>query len=308
MPFNGSGSFSPAITFVDNTPATAGDQNTQDVDIAGGLTNCITRDGQSPAHANLPMGAFKLTQLGAGSVNSDSVNLGQVATAFPFVNVISPVVEVTGAAATQRPLQFQTAGSNRWILYADNTAESGSNAGSNFGVNAYADDGVTILSTPFTINRSTGIINFANPIQVGGSTIVMPGTMIAWPSTTVPTGYLEMNGASLSTTTYAALFAVMQYTFGGSGASFTLPDFRSEFMRGWDHGRGVDPSRTFGSSQADLVGPFVSSGPFYNTSNGGVAGAGGAIAVIQSLGNSQVFGGGAETRPKNIAIMFLVKY
>lgn len=38
-------------------------------------------------------------------------------------------------------------------------------------------------------------------------------------------GWLLLNGASLSTTTYATLFAKYGYTFGGSGASFSLPDF-----------------------------------------------------------------------------------
>lgn len=38
-------------------------------------------------------------------------------------------------------------------------------------------------------------------------------------------GWLLMNGASLSTTTYASLFNIYGYTFGGSGANFSLPDF-----------------------------------------------------------------------------------
>ena len=37
-------------------------------------------------------------------------------------------------------------------------------------------------------------------------------------------GWLLLNGASLSTTTYATLFAMYGYSYGGSGASFTLPD------------------------------------------------------------------------------------
>ena len=45
MPFNGSGTFNPAITFVPNTLATAEDQNTQDNDFAQGLSDCLTRDG-----------------------------------------------------------------------------------------------------------------------------------------------------------------------------------------------------------------------------------------------------------------------
>lgn len=52
------------------------------------------------------------------------------------------------------------------------------------------------------------------------------GTIVPWGTATPPSGFLECAGASVSTTTYAALFAVIGYTYGGSGASFTLPDLR----------------------------------------------------------------------------------
>jgi microcystin-dependent protein len=38
--------------------------------------------------------------------------------------------------------------------------------------------------------------------------------------------WLLCNGASVSTTTYSGLFALVGYAFGGSGANFTLPDLR----------------------------------------------------------------------------------
>jgi microcystin-dependent protein len=81
---------------------------------------------------------------------------------------------------------------------------------------------------------------------------VPSGAVFWFAAATAPTGFLECNGASLSTTTNATLFAAIGFTFGGSGASFTLPDLRGRFIRGWDHGRGIDvntPSRTFASGQ-----------------------------------------------------------
>ena len=50
----------------------------------------------------------------------------------------------------------------------------------------------------------------------------------------------------------ATLFSTIGTTFGvGDGSStFNLPDLRSEFIRGWDDGRGIDASRLFGSAQA----------------------------------------------------------
>tara|TARA_Y100000004_G_scaffold148614_1_gene170192 strand:+ start:12903 stop:14006 length:1104 start_codon:yes stop_codon:yes gene_type:complete len=67
---------------------------------------------------------------------------------------------------------------------------------------------------------------------------------------TVPTGYVKCNGASYSTSgTYAGLFAVIGYTYGGSGSSFNVPDLRGEFVRGFDDGRNVDSGRNIGSNQ-----------------------------------------------------------
>lgn len=50
------------------------------------------------------------------------------------------------------------------------------------------------------------------------------GLIIPWGSASIPSGFLECNGQSISTSTYAALFAVIGYTYGGSGASFNVPD------------------------------------------------------------------------------------
>jgi len=53
---------------------------------------------------------------------------------------------------------------------------------------------------------------------------VNTGIIIPWGNVTPPSGFLECDGASVSTSTYAALFAVIGYTYGGSGANFNLPD------------------------------------------------------------------------------------
>lgn len=78
------------------------------------------------------------------------------------------------------------------------------------------------------------------------------GTVIMYPATSAPTGYLKCNGAAYSRTTYAALFALIGVTFGaGDGSTtFNVPDFRAEFIRGLDDGRGVDTSRALGAAQA----------------------------------------------------------
>lgn len=68
---------------------------------------------------------------------------------------------------------------------------------------------------------------------------------------TAPTGWLKANGAAISRTAYADLFAAIGTTFGaGDGFNtFNLPDLRGEFLRGVDDGRGVDGGRALGSAQ-----------------------------------------------------------
>jgi microcystin-dependent protein len=62
-----------------------------------------------------------------------------------------------------------------------------------------------------------------------------------------PTGYLLCDGASVSTTTYADLFAVVAYTYGGAGATFTLPDLRGRTPVGAGTGTGLT-ARTLGAN------------------------------------------------------------
>jgi microcystin-dependent protein len=47
----------------------------------------------------------------------------------------------------------------------------------------------------------------------------LPGTAF------IPAGWLACLGQTLQSTSYPALFSVLQYTYGGSGSSFLLPSF-----------------------------------------------------------------------------------
>ena len=61
---------------------------------------------------------------------------------------------------------------------------------------------------------------------------VNTGIVVPWGSASIPSGFLLCNGQSVSTTTYAALFAVIAYTYGGSGANFNVPDLRDRTIVG----------------------------------------------------------------------------
>ena len=81
MSYNGSGVFTintagqPVIT---GTTISSTTFNSLTADLATGLTTALTKDGQSTPTANIGMGAFKITNLAAGTVASDAARLDQV--------------------------------------------------------------------------------------------------------------------------------------------------------------------------------------------------------------------------------------
>lgn len=144
-----------------------------------------------------------------------------------------------------------------------------------------------------------------------------PGAVLHFARGTAPTGWLKANGAAVSRTVYADLFAAIGTTFGfGDGfTTFNLPDLRGEFIRGWDDGRGADAGRSFGSFQADM---FKS-----HTHDLRIQQTGGTLtypididSAVRGEFGLDPFGvgsimratGGNETRPRNRALLACIKY
>lgn len=78
------------------------------------------------------------------------------------------------------------------------------------------------------------------------------GAMVAFPVNKIAPGFMEIDGSVKSIAVYPDLAAFFGTAFnkGDEGAgNFRLPESRGEFLRGWDHGRGVDAGRGIGSYQ-----------------------------------------------------------
>ncbi|MHB0819839.1 phage tail-collar fiber domain-containing protein [Stutzerimonas stutzeri] len=150
-----------------------------------------------------------------------------------------------------------------------------------------------------------------------------------------PPGWLKANGAEVSRTAYADLFAAIGATYGaGNGFdTFNLPDLRGEFIRGLDDGRGVDAGRGLGTAQADQnkehdhastttsAGGHAHSGSYQATSYSGAPGAATGngftnrtTSFSTSTAGAHVHGvnieksGGNEARPRNVALLPCIKY
>lgn len=90
------------------------------------------------------------------------------------------------------------------------------------------------------------------PVNDAAKEAAPPGIVSYTAAASAPTGWIKANGAAVSRTTYAALFAAIGTLYGaGDGSTtFNLPDMRGLFARGLDDGKGIDPSRAQGSVQS----------------------------------------------------------
>ena len=123
-----------------------------------------------------------------------------------------------GDAGQSKIITYRSGGLQRFGLYVNNTAESGSNVGSDFQIRAYNDAG-TLLSTPLFIKRSTGdigigttspvsLLNISNT-PVGGTTGGNPTftfldtrnlNAAGWLANTTPLGTIQAYTTDASTT------------------------------------------------------------------------------------------------------------
>jgi microcystin-dependent protein len=180
-----------------------------------------------------------------------------------------------------------------------------------------------------TVNADTGVFGSAGAVPVvtldgkgrvtaASSAAILPGVptgaVMAFAAAAAPAGWLECNGAAVSRAAYAALSALAAalgygapFGAGDGSTSFTLPDLRGQFVRGWADGGPVDPGRAFGSNQAAAVGAVT----VFQTA---LANAGGAAAGYDSGGDNAVYtvpvtspSSAGETRPVNVALMYCIK-
>lgn len=150
------------------------------------------------------------------------------------------------------------------------------------------------------------------------------GVMVSVPVDKLPPGFLEIDASVKSIAAYPDLAAFLGTAFnrGDEGAgNFRLPESRAEFLRGWDHGRGVDVGRGVGSYQLDAfqghyhditgspAGGDAAAGSAQNTLQGtdGTATPGEKVTAPKTDGVNGIPRTASETRPRNLAVMWCIK-
>ncbi|WPY95594.1 phage tail protein [Limimaricola variabilis] len=156
--------------------------------------------------------------------------------------------------------------------------------------------------------------NLSVPSLTQHQQLVPPGAVMDFAMPNPPTGWLVCDGREVSRTTYAGLYNAIGMTFGaGNGVNtFRLPDFRGEFRRGWDNGRGVDAGRGFGTAQADELRKHThtvkgnDAGDWSDQKTAPVLSRDDAERAAEDTRSISDYGG-KETRPRNIAVLTCIK-
>ncbi|MEG5883733.1 tail fiber protein [Enterobacter ludwigii] len=137
--------------------------------------------------------------------------------------------------------------------------------------------------------------------------ILPVGAIALWAGRTPPDGWIELNGQAFDASENPELFKLFP--------SGKVPDWRGRFIRAWDNGAGIDPdaSRDNGSEQMSAFEKHDHSAPVERASDGlvgprairGVYWPGKYTRITTNAGTSEE--GGDETRPRNIAAMYIIK-
>jgi microcystin-dependent protein len=320
------------------------DHDTHDQDIADAINATLKKDGGNSATSNIPMGGFTLTNLAAATARTQPARFSDVQDG---KGVYVPTVGGTANAITL------TTGYSVAAYAAGQTFRFIA-GGTNSGAVTIALDGLAAKDVKVALAALTaGMITSGQMVtvtydgtqfqmQAESPASISVGAIMGWATETVPTGWLEANGAAVSRSTYSALFAVYNTKYGpGDGSTtFNLPDYRGYFLRGQDGGAGTDPDAASRTDRGDgttgdnvgtkqerateshtHTGTTASNGAHthtYTQPQGGTGGDGGA-AVVETSGSASTSSdgahthtftsdatGGNETRPKNIYVKWIV--
>lgn len=224
------------------------DHDTHDQDIASGLNACLKKDGGNSATSNIPMGGFSFTNIAAATARTTPARFSDLQDGkgiyVPTVGGTANAITLTNSIAITAYVAGQTF---KFIAAATNSGATTINVDGVGTINVYVGGSAIsagMISSGMMITVTYDGTRFQ--MQAESPAAISVGTIMAWPTATVPTGWLEANGAAVSRTTYSALFAVYSTTYGvGDGSTtFNLPNYEDYFLRGYSASGTDAASRT----------------------------------------------------------------
>lgn len=280
---------------------------------SAGTANVITLSAAGYTHTSGQLVFFVATNSNTGN---STLQIGSYA--------VTPIVKDSATGPTALTGGEIVAGNTVGVIY-DGTAGTYHLTGAPVGT-------LPSLTVSGTLTTTTLA---ATNLTIGGISPVPPGEVAAFARNTCPAGWVAADGTAISRTTYANLYAAVGTAWGvGDGVTtFNVPDLRGEFIRGWDNSRGVDSGRAFASTQSDTVKNhwhYV-----FNTDHDGENATLSITASNYAMGQTDYTGStyfqytihgsntvptrartssapsgtsATETRPRNIAMLYCVRY
>lgn len=214
MSYNGSGTFNintagqPVVT---GTTITSTAFNLLTADLANGLTTALTKDGQTTPTANIPMGGFKVTGLGAGTSATDAAQYGQLQTGATTIATVSGTDTITGSLIPA-PSAYATGNLFSFVASGTNTGAATINLNS-LGAKSITKQGSTALAAGDIVSGQVYLIEYdgtrfqlLNPSGLGvssisfGSTGLTPSTATGGAVTVAGTLAIANGGTNSSAT------------------------------------------------------------------------------------------------------------
>jgi microcystin-dependent protein len=138
------------------------------------------------------------------------------------------------------------------------------------------------------------------------------GAVMPFAMNSAPAGWLAADGTAVSRSTYATLFTAIGTTYGvGDGSTtFALPDLRGYFVRGSGTNSDGTAAGTFGAKQADELKSHTHTYIDVRNAAAGQFSVAGGTGMDGATNTNRTTNatGGAETRPKNIAMLYCIKF
>ena len=222
MAFNGTGTFlrlySWATDKINSIPITASRVDAEMDGMATGLSNCITKDGQTTISANIPFNSFKATGLGVGTARTDAITVGQVQdNQFLYLGTTSgsadaytlaPSPAITAYTATQQFTAKISATNLTTTPYLQ--------------VSAIANPATTAVIKKLSATKTEIAVGIGDLVANGIYTFQRNSANDAWivlelSNRKIPTIQKFTSGSGTYTTSAGALYLKVRMTAGGGG-------------------------------------------------------------------------------------------